>query len=140
MPTERHPRRVSQTKQKVTFRVDPMLADALRELPNQTAFVERVLRDALGRTCPMCAGTGEVPDVHLAVSDLKRLGVPRLDRAAAAQLKALVRLGRELLATGLDLEPDGDAEHLSFRLTRANQTLLSGTLPRGTEPGPQIRH
>jgi len=123
----------------VTFRVDPELASALREMPNQTAFVERVLRDALGRTCPLCAGSGEVPDVHLAVSDLKRLGVPRLDRTAAAQLKALVRLGRELLATGLDLEPADDSARLSFRLTRANQTLLSGTLPRGDSPV-QVKH
>ena len=128
-----------QSKRKVTFRVDPSLADALRELPNQTAFVERVLREALGRTCPMCAGTGEVADVHLAVSDLKRLGVPRLDRTSAAQLKALVRLGRELLATELDLEPGRERDGLRFRLARENQTLLSGTLPRGNSPS-QLPH
>jgi hypothetical protein len=95
----------SRAKQRVTFRVDPELAGALRHLPNQTAFVERVLREALGRLCPVCAGSGEVPDVHLAVSNLKKLAGRRLERDTAAQLKALVRLGRQLLATNLRLAP-----------------------------------
>jgi hypothetical protein len=121
----------SRAKQRVTFRVDPELAGALRHLPNQTAFVERVLRDALGRLCPVCAGSGEVPDVHLAVSNLKKLEGRRLERDTAAQLKALVRLGRQLLATNLELassSPDGELE---FRLARSNELLLTGRIPRG---------
>jgi hypothetical protein len=121
----------TRAKQRVTFRVDPELAGALRNLPNQTVFVERVLREALGRLCPVCAGSGEVPDVHLAVSNLKKLAGRRLERDTAAQLKALVRLGRQLLATNLELvesSPDGGLE---FRLARSNELLLTGVIPRG---------
>jgi len=121
----------TRAKQRVTFRVDPELAAALRHLPNQTVFVERALREALGRLCPVCAGTGEVPDVHLAVSNLKKLAGRRLDRVTAAQLKALVRLGRQLLATNLELETSADDGELEFRLARSNVLLLAGRIPRG---------
>jgi len=121
-------------KQRVTFRVDPELAATLRRLPNQTAFVERVLREALGRLCPLCEGTGEVPDVHLSVSNFKDLPVRRLDRSAAAQLKALVRLGRALMATELKLQAEIGGSGLGFRLARQDEQLLVGTIPgSGTE-------
>jgi hypothetical protein len=122
--------RRNRTKQRVTFRIDPELGAALRQLPNQTQFVEQVLREALARICPLCAGRGEVRDVHLAVSNLKTLAVGRLDRVSAAQLKALVRLGRQLLATNLELEPSRDDGELEFRLARANELLLTGRIPR----------
>jgi len=118
-------------KQRVTFRVDPELAAALRRLPNQTAFVERVLREALGRVCPLCEGTGEVPDVHLSVSNFKDLPIRRLDRSAAAQLKALVRLGRALLATELKLQAESGSTGLGFRLARQDEQLLAGTIAGG---------
>ncbi len=88
-------------KQRATFRLEPELAAALRQLPNQTAFVESVLREALGRLCPLCQGTGHASGVHLHVSNFKGLPIRRLDRSTAAQLKALVHLGRQLLATQL---------------------------------------
>ena len=122
----------TRSKQRVTFRIDRELGDALRQLPNQTAFVERVLREALGRICPLCDGSGEVRDVHLAVSNLKRFAIGRLDRVGAAQLKALVRLGRQLLATNLELEPSRDDGELEFRLARADELLLAGRIPRGS--------
>jgi len=121
----------TRAKQRVTFRVDPELASALRQLPNQTVFVERALREALGRLCPVCAGSGEVPDVHLAVSNLKKLAGRRLDRVTAAQLKALVRLGRQLLATNLELDTSPEDGELEFRLARSNELLLAGRIPRG---------
>ena len=68
-------------------------------------------------------------DVHLAVSNLKRLAIGRLDRVGAAQLKALVRLGRQLLATNLELEPSRDDGELEFRLARADELLLAGPHP-----------
>jgi hypothetical protein len=123
--------RRNRAKQRVTFRIDPEIGALLRQLPNQTAFVEQVLREALARICPLCAGTGEVRDVHLAVSNLKKHAVGRLDRVRAAQLKALVRLGRQLLATNLDLESSGDDGELEFRLAREDELLLTGRIPRG---------
>jgi hypothetical protein len=115
----------------MTFRLPAGLAAGLRHLPNQTTFVETALREALGRVCPLCHGTGETPDARLNVSDLKHLLAGRLDRAAAARLRALVRLGRELLATELALEARaGDV--LGFRLERENQVLLTGQIPRGS--------
>jgi hypothetical protein len=120
-------------KTRMTFRVAPELAEALRQLPNQTAFVESVLQEALGRLCPLCHGSGEAPDVHLSISDLKQLPGQRLDRTSAAQLKALVRLGRQLLATQLDLEASREESGLGFRLAREDQVLLAGRIPRGSE-------
>lgn len=117
-------------KRRMTFRVDPELAEALRLLPNQTAFVEQALRDALGRVCPLCHGTGDVPDVHLAVSNFKNLPIRRLDRKAAGQLKALVRLGRALLATQLELDAAPEGGSLGFRLAREDELLLAGSIER----------
>ena len=125
-------RQALHVRQRVTFRLESELVAALRQLPNQTAFVQRVLREALGRICPLCDGSGEVPGVHLEVSDLKNVRHPRLDRTAAAQLKALVRLGRQLMATKLYLEA-GDGEQLGFRLARDDQLLLTGRIPRGAQ-------
>jgi hypothetical protein len=119
------------SRTRVTFRLRRDLAANLRQLPNQTRFVEDALQEALGRLCPLCHGNGTAPDVHLAVSDLRKLQVRRLDRTEAAWLKTLVRLGRELLATQLDLEPTGDDAALGFRLARENHVLLAGSIPRG---------
>ena len=119
------------SRQRVTFRLDAYLVEALRQLPNQTTFVGRVLHEALGRVCPLCHGTGEAPGVHLNVSNLKNLPTPRLDRTSAAQLKALVRLGRELMATDLALEVQPEGRQLGFRLAREDQLLLTGRIPRG---------
>ncbi|MBW2279380.1 MAG: hypothetical protein JRG76_12805 [Deltaproteobacteria bacterium] len=118
-------------KQRVTYRLEPELAAALKQLPNQTAFVERTLREALAQVCPLCHGTGEATGVHLTVSDLKRSPIGRLDRAAAARLRALVRLGRQLLATDLALEPAAGESELVFRLEREDQILLTGRIPCG---------
>jgi hypothetical protein len=127
-----------ESKERVTFRVTPDLAAALRRLPNQTAFVERVLRASLGQLCPLCLGSGQTPGVQLSVSDLKGLQIGRLDRPAAAQLKALVRLGRAVLATDLELElsqsADGRAPELDFRLARDEQLLLAGRIARSEPP------
>ena len=119
------------TRTRVTYRVGGDLADALRQLPNQTAFVERTLREALAQVCPLCRGSGESASVHLTVSDLKDQPVTRLDRSTAAQLKALVRLGRQLLATQLELEASGEHSGLGFRLAREDQLLLAGIIPGG---------
>ena len=121
-----------QPKRRVTFRLEASLAQALRALPNQTAFVERSLREALGHVCPLCQGSGEVPGVRMTVSDLKGLPGRRLDRAAASQLKALVRLGRELMATDLELEASRGGDQLGFKLARQNELLLTGRIPRAS--------
>lgn len=128
-PTRERPRRPAR-RTRATFRLAPELVQALRQLPNQTRFVEVALQEALGRQCAACHGTGIAPEVHLAVSNFKRLPGARLDRSAAAQLKALVRLGRELLATQLELETR-DESTLGFRLARDEHVLLSGRIPRG---------
>ena len=131
--------KIPRPKQRATFRIDPEVVALLRRLPNQTAFVERVLREALGRVCPLCEGTGEAPDVHLSVSNFKDLPVRRLDRRGAAQLKTLVRLGRELMATELQLEALPSSGRLAFRLARHGEQLLVGTIP-GDMGEVQITH
>lgn len=123
----------AEPKERMTFRLPAELAQALRRLPNQTAFVERAVRESLGQVCPLCRGTGTMSPGTLSVSDLKRCRLGRLDRRSAAQLKALVRVGRELLATELRLEAaDGErARELDFQLARDRQLLLSGRICRG---------
>ena len=115
----------------MTFRLPRDLVRSLRELPNQTGFVETALREALGKLCPLCHGTGEAPGVHLAVSNFKRTPGQRPDRTTAAQLKALVRLGRQLLATELALDSTSESDSLGFRLARADEVLLAGRIARG---------
>src|SRR4029078_7171031 len=92
-------------KTRVTFRVAKDLARSLRDLPNQTAFVEEALRSALGRTCPTCEGAGGARWASVAVSDFRQRALPRLDRDGAVQLKSLVRLSRQLAARQLGSAP-----------------------------------
>ncbi len=69
----------------------------------------------------------------MTVSDLKGLPGRRLDRAAASQLKALVRLGRELMATDLELEATRGGDQLGFKLARQDELLLTGRIPRAAQ-------
>ena len=114
-------------KTRVTFRLSADLADTLRELPNQTRFVETALRAALGKECPVCAGTGRFLEQALRVSDFRDASLPPLERQTATQLKQLVRLGRELAATRLDLEPE-DERGVAFVLARNEDVLMKGLL------------
>jgi len=119
-------------KTRVTFRVARDLARSLRDLPNQTAFVEEALRSALGRTCPTCEGAGRTRWASVAVSDFKQRALPRLDRDGAVQLKSLVRLSRELAASTLDLAPRREAPGFDFSVQRGRAVLLRGTLAGNT--------
>src|SRR5262245_61589901 len=113
-------------KTRVTFRVESDLADALRELPNQTRFVEDALRDALGRTCPVCRGDGRLALRMIRVSNVRRQGIKRLNRDEAQQLQRIFRLGQELAATRIDLRKQG--RRVGFSLRRDQQELLAGVL------------
>jgi hypothetical protein len=118
----------------VTFRVADDLAGALRELPNQTRFVEAALRDALGRGCPVCDGTGRVRWSGLRVSDFREQQMRGLQRDEALQLKGLVQLARELAATRVDLQQAPDAPGVAFAVYRGEDVLLRGALQ-----GPGLR-
>ena len=113
-------------KTRVTFRVDGELADALRELPNQTKFVEDALRDALGRTCPTCGGEGRVSLRRLRVTNVRREGIGRLERHEALELQRVFRLGQEVAATRLELRRRG--RRVGFTLRRERTALLNGVL------------
>lgn len=118
-------------KTRVTFRVSADLADALRELPNQTTFVERALRQALQQPCPVCRGTGHVQTGGLSVSDFRERKLPKLGHDAALQLKGIVAFARNSAATRLDLSAQAAQDGrraLRFRLTRGDTELLQGTL------------
>lgn len=119
-------------KTRVTFRVADDLADALRELPNQTHFVETVLRDALGLTCPTCAGTGRLPHRGTAlVPNFRDAELPRLDRDAALQLRSLVQLARRVAATRVELSHPDECAGFTFTLRREHAVLLAGRLRPG---------
>lgn len=42
----------------VSFKVDPALAQALREVPNKSEFIRSAVLAAFDGTCPLCLGTG----------------------------------------------------------------------------------
>ena len=119
-------------KTMVTFRVSAELARSLRELPNQTAFVEETLRNALGKTCPTCEGSGRARWTSVAVSDFKKKALPRLDRDGAVQLQSLVRLSRELAASKLDLVQRRERAGFDFSVQRGRNVLLRGTVAGNT--------
>jgi len=127
------------TKVRVTFRIDPQLAAALRSLPNQTLFVESALLEALGETCPLCDGRGRVPASLLRISDFKEHRLPRLKAAAALRLREIVKLGHQLMATDLRLAA-ADKRALSFELARQNKTLLSGRITDRTAEDFVVHH
>jgi hypothetical protein len=112
-------------KTRVTFRVAEDIADALRELPNQTHFVETALREALGMTCPVCMGEGRVSAAPLRLPNFKEAELPTPDRDTARQLRALVHLARQLAATNVDLSARQD-EGLGFALRRDDEVLVRG--------------
>jgi hypothetical protein len=113
-------------KTRVTFRIDDNLAIALRDLPNQTKFVEDALREALGRTCPACAGTGRLPLRSISVTNVREGGIKRLTRDEAQHLQRVFRLGQEVAATRIDLQRQG--RRVTFTMKREELDLLAGTL------------
>jgi hypothetical protein len=113
-------------KTRVTFRVENDLADALRDLPNQTRFVEDALRDALGRTCPACQGNGRLPLRRIRVTNVRTQGIRRLNRDEAQQLQKVFRLGQQVAATRIELVKLG--RRVGFRMQRENTEVLNGIL------------
>jgi hypothetical protein len=111
-------------KQRVTFRVAPDLARKLQGLPNQTLFVEAALRDALARTCPLCDGKGQIDRGRLAVTNFAHAKIPTLDAESARRLRQIVRLGRRIHATALDVRHG--AAGWQFSLKQRERLLLSG--------------
>jgi hypothetical protein len=114
-------------KTRVTFRVAEDLAEQLRQLPNQTYFVESALREALRQKCPFCAGTGRLDRTSLRVSNFRRAALPPLQRETALQLKGLVGMARRVGANAVVLEPAASGA-FGFAVTRGEEVLLSGTL------------
>lgn len=121
-------------KTRVTFRLAQDLADELRELPNQTRFVETALREALGFACPLCQGSGRWQTRRLTISNFRRRALPALERAGALELRRLVRVGRQLSATALELEPAAPGG-VTFVMTRGREVLLTGQLPFKSQRG-----
>lgn len=115
-------------KTRVTFRIQADLANALRELPNQTTFVEEALRSALGRTCPVCEGSGRLAMRRLQVTNIRECGISSLTRHQARALQKVFRLGQQVAATQIALEQSG--ERVRFTLTRNGGDLISGVLER----------
>lgn len=87
------------------------------------------MRDALGRTCPVCRGDGRLPQRVIRVSNVRREGIKRLSRGEAQQLQRIYRLGREVAATRLDLRKQG--RRVEFSLRREQHEILSGVLNSG---------
>ena len=114
-------------KTRVTYRIPSDLAEALKQLPNQTNFVESVLREALAETCPTCGGTGRISYNRLRISNIKAAGLPALSREEARYLKELVNLAKELAVTDVRLSKQHD-DSVGFSLARHDAVILQGTL------------
>ncbi len=49
----------------ITFKADAALAEAMRSIPNRSEFIRQAILEALGKTCPLCGGTGILePDAY----------------------------------------------------------------------------
>jgi hypothetical protein len=123
-------------KTRVTFRVADDLAETLRGLPNQTAFVEAALREALRERCPACGGTGRASANAVRVSNLRKQSLGVLERNAALQLKNVVALARHAAATNVVLERGRHDCDIGYVVTRGDHVLTRGTLlssPRAGE-------
>jgi hypothetical protein len=70
------------------------------------------------------------PTIRL--SDFKQASLPRADRETALQLKALVRLARQLAATAVDLAPAPAEGQLAFSVRRERELLLHGNIARAS--------
>lgn len=114
-------------KTRVTFRISPELAESLRDLPNQTLFVERALKEALRERCPACGGSGRKSDRDLRISNLRAERIPALSREAALHLKGLVSLARHAAATRVELRRAQQGA-VGYRVTRGDEELLRGEL------------
>ena len=118
---------MSERSHRVTFRVPPELVTELRRLPNQTAFVEDAIREALARQCPLCRGKGRLVPTGLRVPNFAHARLPRLTAPAGRRLQQIVRLGRRVSATELRL-----AHHRrrgwTFALARRDELLIEGTI------------
>jgi hypothetical protein len=42
----------------VTLKVEPQLVEAMRHVPNRSAFIRTAILNALQSACPLCQGTG----------------------------------------------------------------------------------
>lgn len=42
----------------ITFKVDPSLAEAMKDIPNRSQFIRGAILAALDSVCPVCLGTG----------------------------------------------------------------------------------
>ena len=118
-------------KTRMTFRLPDALATRLRELPNQTEFVEAALLDALGTRCPVCEGTGRLVTRTPRLPNWREARLPRLDRDTALQLKAIVQLARDLGATDVTISEDATHGGLRVALVRQHEQLFAGTIRDG---------
>lgn len=42
----------------ITLKVEPQLVEAMRHVPNRSAFIRTAILSALENACPLCQGTG----------------------------------------------------------------------------------
>lgn len=42
----------------ITFKVDETVWDAMKGIPNRSAFIRSAVMNALGNACPLCKGSG----------------------------------------------------------------------------------
>ena len=54
----RHTPMARKNSEIITFKAEPALVEAMRGVPNRSEFIRAAVLAALGRSCPLCAGTG----------------------------------------------------------------------------------
>jgi hypothetical protein len=47
-----------QKSEVITFKVDEVLSEELKSIPNKSAFIRAAVTSALASTCPLCQGAG----------------------------------------------------------------------------------
>lgn len=49
---------MAQKQEIITFKVDALLAETIKRIPNRSDFIRRAILTALDSTCPLCQGSG----------------------------------------------------------------------------------
>jgi hypothetical protein len=64
---------MSRDHEVITFKADRELLEAMKGIPNRSAFIRHAILSALDSTCPVCSGTGVLtPNQQNHLSDFMR--------------------------------------------------------------------
>jgi len=84
----------------ITLKADAALVEALRHVPNRSAFIRAAVLNALESTCPLCQGTGVLTPPQKAHWDAFTRDHPLQECSHCNELRIVCRSDRTKPAAG----------------------------------------